>query len=119
MGVFYHSLEIGRGPGGPFENLSALVHTGSLYTWIPRPRLERLGLHPSGTSAFQMAAGTIIERDITEAFVQLNGDSGHTIVVFGDAGDQVLLGAYTLEGFALCADPVNKRLVPMQFLPAM
>jgi hypothetical protein len=34
-----------------------------------------------------------------------------TIVVFGDPGTEPLLGAFTLEGFRLAADPVNHRLI--------
>jgi len=119
MGVFRYPLEIGAGPQGPFETVRALVDTGSIYTWAPRDMLDRLGLVPTGKRACQMADGSVIQRDVTEAVVRLDGQSGHTVVVFGDAADQVLLGAYTLGGFALCADPLNKRLVPMDLLPAM
>ena len=39
-----------------------------------------------------------------------------TLMVFGGAGDAVLLGAYALEGFSLAADPVNRRLVRVRGL---
>ena len=39
-----------------------------------------------------------------------------TLVVFAGNGDAVLLGAYTLEGFALAPDPVNQRLVRVRGL---
>jgi hypothetical protein len=39
---------------------------------------------------------------VTEAAVRLDGQSGRTLVVFRDVADQVLLGAYSIEGF-LCA----------------
>ncbi len=35
------------------------------------------------------------------------------MVLFGDEGSLPLLGAYTLEGFGLAADPVGKRLIPV------
>jgi len=35
------------------------------------------------------------------------------IVIFGEPGSEPLLGAFTLEGFRLAADPVNRRLVPV------
>jgi len=118
MGVFRQALEIGAGVDGPFESVQALVDTGSLYTWAPASLLTRLGLTPTGQRGFQLADGSAIRRNITEAVVKLAGEVGHTIVVFGGESDQVLLGAYTLEGFALCADPVNRRLVPMDLIPA-
>jgi hypothetical protein len=33
-------------------------------------------------------------------------------VIFGEPGSTVLLGAFTLEGFRLGVDAVNKRLIP-------
>jgi len=64
-----------------------------------------------------MANGEEIERDRAEAVMRLNGRVLHTICVLGEEKDQTLLGAYTLEGFALSVDPVRKRLVPMPVLP--
>ena len=34
-----------------------------------------------------------------------------TIVVFGEPGSEPMLGVFTLEGFRLAADPVNRRLI--------
>ncbi len=44
------------------------------------------------------------------------GQTLPTLVVFGDEGSIPLLGAYTLEGFGLAADPINRRLVPVRGL---
>jgi hypothetical protein len=32
--------------------------------------------------------------------------------LFGDPSDLEVLGAYTLEGFGLAIDPVQRRLIP-------
>jgi len=119
MGAFRYPVEIAARPEGPYEPLDAWVDTGSVYTWIPSPILRRLGLNPTGKRPFLVADGRIIQRDIVEAVVRVDGEVAHTICVFGDEGDQVLLGAYTLEGLGLAADPVNKRVVPMPVIPAM
>jgi len=37
-------------------------------------------------------------------------------VVFGDEGSTSMLGAYTLEGFGLAPDPLNRRLIPVRGL---
>ena len=42
----------------------------------------------------------------------LDGRTLHTLCLFGDPGDLEVLGAYTLEGFALAIDPVQRRLIP-------
>jgi hypothetical protein len=33
--------------------------------------------------------------------------------VFGDRDSEPLLGVFTLEGFGLATDPVNRRLLPV------
>jgi len=43
--------------------------------------------------------------------VTVGGESEVTLVVFGEDDGPALLGAYTLEGFALVVDPVEQRLV--------
>ena len=45
--------------------------------------------------------------------MRLDGRSRHTACGFGDEGTEPLLGAVTLEEFALGVDPVNGRLLPM------
>jgi len=64
-----------------------------------------------------MANGEEIKRDRAEAVIRFHGRVLHTICVLGEERDQTLLGAYTLEGFALSVDPVRKRLVPMPAIP--
>jgi len=44
--------------------------------------------------------------------IALEGRTLHTLCLFGQPGDLEVLGAYTLEGFALAIDPVQRRLIP-------
>ena len=44
---------------------------------------------------------------------RFEGQERTTLVVFGDAGTQPLLGAYTMEGFGVAPDPLNRRLIPV------
>ncbi len=119
MGIFRYPIEIAARAEGPFRKVDAMVDTGSVYTWVPGNLLRELGLSPTDKFEFFMANGDKIERDAVEAVMRLEGRIRHTVCIFGGDKDQILLGAYTLEGFALAADPVNKRLVPMAALPAV
>ncbi len=47
------------------------------------------------------------------ASVSIGGQQEPTMVVFGDPGSEPLLRVFTLEGFGLAADPVNRRLIPV------
>ena len=118
VGTFNKRIELAATAEGPFRSVSALVDTGSIYTWIPGRILRGLGIAPADQYEFIMANGEKIRRDRAEALIRLDGRVMHTICVFGEDKDQALLGAYTLEGFALAVDPLSRRLVPMEVLPA-
>lgn len=113
MGTFRVTIQVGDARGQRWQAVEALVDTGATYTWIPVPVLAALGLRPSFRFPFLTADGRRIERDMTETRVRLDGQERTTLVVFGDEGTQSLLGAYTLEGFGLAPDPVNRRLIPV------
>ncbi len=106
-------MEIGDPQGRRWETVEALADTGASYTWAPSSVLQRLGLVPTFRFPFILADGRQIEREMAETRVRLDGQERTTLVVFGDEGTQPSLGAYTLEGFGLAADPVGRRLVPV------
>ena len=112
-GTFRYPIEIGATEAGPFLRLEAIVDTGAAYSWVPRELLLRLGVVPRERRRFVVADGRIIERDIGIVAARLDGRTQPTVCVFGDDGSEVLLGAVTLEEFALGADPLNQRLVPL------
>ena len=116
MGTFYVRFEVGDREGRVWRSVDALVDTGASYTWIPEDVLKELGLEPDKSLEFEIADGSVIQRGATETRVRSMGDSHTTWVVFGDPSSDALLGAYTLEGFALAPDPVNQRLVPTRLL---
>ncbi len=113
MGTFRTLVEIANLTGGPFDRLEALVDTGTTYTSWPRDRLDRLGVRPEERWPFVLADGREVTCDVAWARVRIGGRSQPTIVIFGDPGSEPLLGAFTLEGFLLAADPANRRLVPV------
>jgi len=84
VGTFRVTLEIGDARGERYQQVSTLVDTGAAYAWIPASTLEGLGLEPSFRLSFILADGRVIERDVTETRVRLDGQGRTTIVVFGD-----------------------------------
>lgn len=75
-------------------------------------RVERIGVNREKKDvSFMMANGQEITR--TVGFVIIRVDKYFTVdeVVFGEPGDQSLLGARTLEGFNASVDPKRKKLV--------
>lgn len=111
MGTFQQRIEVAATREGPFVSVDMLVDTGATYTLLPRRISDELGVGPHQQEEFILADGRTVMREIAEVFVRLGGRVVTTLCIIGDDDDQPLLGAYTLEGFGLAADPVNRRLV--------
>ena len=94
------------------EPVKLLVDTGSTYAWISAAVLQRLGVHATERRRIVTIEGAPSERDAAEILVTLGDRMLHTVCLFGRDRDLDVLGAYTLEGFGLAADPVQRRLVP-------
>jgi predicted aspartyl protease len=96
-----------------------IVDTGSEHTWVPADILEILGIKREKKDIeFLMANGQTVTRSIGFALVRVNDAFTVDEVVFGEPGDQLILGARTLEGLNLMVDPPRKRLVAAEPLPA-
>lgn len=121
MGTFRTTIQIEnvarRGRGLSVGNV--LVDTGSEYTWVPAQTLERLAIKKEKKDlAFVMANGQTVTRSVGFAIIRLGEAFTIDEVVFGEEGDQHLLGARTLEGLNLTVDSGRKRLVAAGPLPA-
>ena len=91
--------------------MEALVDRGASYTVIPRDVLERLGTQPDEERLFVLADGREVRYPMAWARVAIGELVQPTLVVFGEPGTEPILGAFTLEGFGLGVDPVNRRLI--------
>ena len=101
MGTFVHTVEIGDFEGQRFVEIEALVDTGATYTSVPGDTLEDLGVTPEEEAPFVLANGETVTLGMAWVRVRLDGREQPTMVVFGEPGSSVLLGAFTLEGFGL------------------
>lgn len=116
MGTFEHIITLYSTSGELSERLEALVDTGAMFTTIPRPILERLGVEPFDTVPVRFANGTTERWQIGEVQAELDGKRRPIICFFGSADAPPLIGAHTLEAFLLTVDPVDKKLVPKEAL---
>jgi len=112
MGTFTVSMQVGNPEGREFVEVEALVDTGASHTLLPREVLTDLGVEALERVSFQLADERIVEYDVGEARIRVDGRERTTLVVFGPAGAQPLLGATTLQLFNLAVDPVSERLCP-------
>ena len=111
MGTFRFSIAIGDPQGQEYEPIEALVDTGATYTTVPGSLLRRLGVPSDRRVEFELADGGIVQRDVGQTWVRIDGRSAIVPVVFAEEGSEPLLGAVTLEIFLLNVDLVRQRLV--------
>jgi len=96
--------------------LELLADTGAIYTIIQRKNLQTLNIEPRGKRRFKTADGRIIEREVGLAEVEIQGQSTHSVIVFGEPKDTQVLGVTTLEELGLQVDPVTGELKPLELL---
>lgn len=112
MGEFFWDVGVWSIDRERMETVSAMVDTGASYSMFPRSMLERLGIAPIGQRGFEQADGSVIQRDIGQALLVINGDESYIRVIFGDNDADSLIGSNALQEFLLLVDPVAEELVP-------
>ena len=119
MGLTVLAVEVGN-PAAPetTEKIEFLVDSGAVYSVVPTPLLERLGIRPLATQAFRLADGSKITRKKGIALFRLGDRVGGADVIFGEPGDSLLLGALTLEALGLSLDPLRRELKPLPMILA-
>ena len=106
------------GPTGGEASVRFLVDSGATYSLLPTPVWEDIGLEPLREMTFTLADGTAVQRRIGECSLSLPHGAFHTPVILGEAGDEALLGAVTLEIFGLVLHPFSRTLEPMRAMLA-
>jgi predicted aspartyl protease len=113
MGTFFTDVQIASPRRTDRrETVKLLVDSGSVYTWISATVLRDLGVQPTDRRRIITIEGRTAERGVAEILITVEGRTLHTLCLFGEPGDLDVLGAYTLEGFGLAIDPVQRRLIP-------
>ena len=117
MGLTVLEIEVGN-PAQPevTEKIEFLIDSGAVYSVVPSPVLERLGIQPLAEQEFRLAGGTKIVRKKGGALFKYGDLIGVADVIFGEEGDSVLLGAFTLEALGLALDPLRRELKPLPMI---
>jgi clan AA aspartic protease len=119
MRVTVLEIEIGN-PAKPkvTEKVEFLVDSGAIYSVVPSRILKRLGIKPIAKQEFRLADGSKIVRKKGGALFKYKDRVGTADVIFGEKGDHVLLGAFTLEALGLALDPLKRELRPIPMILA-
>lgn len=101
-----------------FAELSFLVDSGAIYSLVPGTILDELQIEPYKELSFSLADGTILKRRVCSAYFEYEGEGGPAPAVYGEEGDEPLLGATTLKSLGLVLNPFTRTLHPMRMLMA-
>ena len=117
MGLTTLEIEVGN-PATPevTEPIEFLIDSGAIYSVVPIPILERLGINPLIEQEFRLADGSKIVRKRGVALFKFGDRIGGADVIFGEEGDSQLLGAFTLEALGLALDPLRRELKPLPMI---
>ncbi len=117
MGLTVLEVEVGN-PANPevTRKLELLIDSGAIYSVIPTPVLEGLGIKPLAEQEFRLADGSKITRRKGIALFKYGDRIGGADVIFGEPEDSTLLGAFTLEALGLALDPLRRELIPLPMI---
>ncbi|MDI6740475.1 MAG: aspartyl protease [Candidatus Edwardsbacteria bacterium] len=119
MGLTFLPVEVGN-PAKPevTEKVEFLIDSGAIYSVVPAPILAKLGIKPLTEQEFRLADGSKIIRKKGIALFKYGTQIGGADVIFGEEGDSLLLGAFTLEALGLALDPIKRELKPLPMILA-
>ena len=101
-----------------FADVEFIVDSGAVYSLVPGKILDELGIEPYKEVSFSLADGTVIKRRVGDAYFEYENEAGAASVIYGEEGDDALLGATTLEALGLVLNPFTRTLHPMRMLLA-
>jgi clan AA aspartic protease len=104
-------------PGRSTE-VAMIVDSGAVYSVVPIPVLQSVGIEPYASETFSLADGRSVKRKIGAAIFEIEGRRGPSPVIFGLRGDAPLLGAVTLEATGLSLDPLRRKPQPLKLMIA-
>lgn len=100
------------------ETVQFLLDSGAIYSVVPSPILERLGIQPISNQTFRLVDGSIMVRKKGIALFRYGASIGGADVIFGEEGDSNLLGAFTLEALGLGLNPLKRELMEIPMMIA-
>jgi len=100
------------------EDVEFLVDSGAIYSVVPGETLARLGLAPRREREFRLANASRIVPRCGIALFRYGDRDTIAEVIFGEPGDAVLVGAFTLESLGVSLDPFKRELLPIPMILA-
>ncbi|HEY3132012.1 MAG TPA: clan AA aspartic protease [Acidobacteriota bacterium] len=94
-----------------------LVDTGATDSLAPAEELRKIGVHPVGTTVYELADGSMHEFPFGLAEIRFMGELTAGRVIFGPDNAEPLLGITALESVGITVDPRNQTLKRLPAIP--
>ena len=117
MSVLRVQISVGDTERRQWQDLFAVVDTGTFMSAVPGSVLRDLGVEPAMKDIGQSADGTEKEVDVAYTWLRLDGREVMTHVIFNEEFTDPLLGSLALETLLLVVDPAGERLVQRSGFP--
>lgn len=87
-----------------------LVDTGSMSCVVPESALLSIGIVPRAATDIYLFDGSSQRRFVADAQFELLDDSASSRVIFGEDGEEPIVGLTLLESLGLIVDPFTEQL---------
>lgn len=94
-----------------------LVDTGATDSLAPASELRKIGVQPVGTTAYELANGSIQEYPFGLVRIVFMGEITAGRVIFGPDNAEPLLGVTALESVGITVDPTDRTLKRLPAIP--
>jgi clan AA aspartic protease len=119
MGLTHKTLKVKETRKSALEReVEFMVDSGAMHSLVPREILNQLGIDAYKKLTFVLADGSKVEREVGDAYFEYRREGGAAPVIFGEPGDEPLLGATTLESLGLVLNPFQRELYPARLMLA-
>jgi clan AA aspartic protease len=96
-----------------FQETELLVDTGAIFTLVNGRVLREVGIGVADKMEFHSINNQKLTRGVGVAAIELMGRRWLSNVIFGEEGDNEVLGVTTLEQLGLQVDPLKKEIKPL------
>jgi clan AA aspartic protease len=94
-----------------------LVDTGAIDSLAPADELRKIGIHPVGRTAYELANGQVEEYEFGLAEISFMGEITAGRVIFGPDSVERILGVTALESVGITIDPATRTVKRLPAIP--
>ena len=96
-----------------YREAELLVDTVAVYTVIDGTSLRQIEIESVEKMEFHSTSNEKLVREVGVSVIEVKGRRWLTNVIFGEEGDNEVLGVTTLEQLGLQIDPVKQEISPL------